>query len=255
LISQLLGYHLGMTNGMTVEIWADLVCPWCGLGEHRFEAALEQFVHRGDVDVVHRSFQLDPSLPIGATQPVREHLARKFGSGEAAMARLASSQRNIEAMARDEGLSPYHVADNVTGSTALAHELLAYATAEGRGADAWRNLSRAYFGEQQSIFDTDALVDLAAKMGLDPGAVRTALETRQYRGQVAADQREAQQLGATGVPFFVFDRRYGVMGAQPADVLLDVLQRAWHDTHPHPSVLADESVICGPEVCAAPASR
>jgi predicted DsbA family dithiol-disulfide isomerase len=244
-----------MTTVMTVEIWADLICPWCGLGEHRFAAALGGFVHSADVEVVHRSFQLDPSLPIGVVQPVADHLARKFGSSEAARARLAASQKHIEAMARDEGLAPYHVADNVTGSTALAHELLAYASAQGRGAEAWSDVSRAYFGEQQSIFDTDALVDLAGRMGLDPVEVRTALETRQYQGQVAADQLEAQQLGATGVPFFVIDRRYGVMGAQPADVLLDVLQRAWHEAHPGLATLAaDASAFCGPEVCS-PATR
>jgi predicted DsbA family dithiol-disulfide isomerase len=238
-----------MTDTLTVEIWADLICPWCGLGEHRFTTALSQFMHRGDVEIVHRSFQLDPTLPVGVVEPVAEHLARKFGASADARARLAASQRNIESMARSEGLAPYHVADNVTGSTALAHELLAYATAQGRGAEAWHDLSRAYFGEQQSIFDTDALVDLAGRIGLDPVGVREALETRAYRGQVAADQEEARQLGATGVPFFVFDRRYGVMGAQPADVLLDVLQRAWHDAHPLTLVGAADGVVCGPEVC------
>jgi predicted DsbA family dithiol-disulfide isomerase len=244
-----------MTDTLMIELWADLICPWCGLGEHRLAAALRQFVHRADVRVVHRSFQLDPGLPIGVVQPVADHLAQRYGSSEAARARLAASQRNIEAMAGDEGLAPYHVADNVTGSTALAHGLLAYASAHGHGADAWNDVSRAYFGEQQSIFDTDALVDLAGRMGLDTAEVRTALETRQYRGQVAADQLEAQQLGATGVPFFVIDRRFGVVGAQPAEVLLEVLQRAWHETHPGLATLAaDASAFCGPEVCS-PATR
>jgi predicted DsbA family dithiol-disulfide isomerase len=244
-----------MTTALTVEIWADFICPWCGLGDHRFAAALHDYVHRDDVEVVHRSFQLDPTLPVGVVEPAADHLARKFGASEAARARLAASQKNIEAMARDEGLAPYHLADNVSGSTALAHELLAYASAQGRGRDAWNGLSRAYFGMQQSIFDTDALVDLAGRMGLDPVEVRTALETRRYRGQVAADQLEAQQLGATGVPFFVINRRYGVMGAQPAEILLDVLQRAWHEAHPGLAPLAaDAAGFCGPEVCS-PAAR
>jgi predicted DsbA family dithiol-disulfide isomerase len=235
---------------MKVEIWADIVCPWCGLGEHRFQAALRQFVHRDEVEVVHRSFQLDPTLPIGLTEPVREHLARKFGGGEAGLRRIAASQQQIETMAREEGLEPYHVADNVTDSTALAHELLAHATDQGRHAEAWQTVSRAYFGERQSIFDTDALVDLATKMGLDPVATRTALETRQYRGEVEQDANEARALGATGVPFFVIDRRYGVMGAQPADVLLDALQQAWHERHPSLQVPAtDAEALCGPDIC------
>ena len=244
-----------MTTTMTVEIWADLVCPWCGLGEHRFEQALARFAHRDDVAVVHRSFQLDPTLPIGQTMPVRDHLARKFGASDDAMRRLEASQRNIEAMAAAEGLAPYHVADNVTGSTALAHELLAYATDQGRQSETWHDLSRAYFGEQQSIFDTDALVNLAERFGLDPVAVRTALETRQYKGRVEHDGLEARQLGGTGVPFFVLDRRYGVMGAQGADVLLEVLQRAWHDANPPLETIvgADGELVCGPDGCVVPA--
>lgn len=236
---------------MRVEIWADIICPWCGLGEHRFEQALSLFVHRDDVAVVHRSFQLDPTLPVGQTVPVGEHLARKFGGGDAGLARIAASQQQIETMARDEGLQPYHVADNVMGSTALAHELLAFASDRGRQADAWKAVSHAYFGEQQSIFDTDALVDLAGKMGLDPVEVRTALETRQYRGEVEEDGLEARRLGATGVPFFVIDRRYGVMGAQPAAVLLDALQQAWHESRPalRDLVGADGEAMCGPETC------
>jgi predicted DsbA family dithiol-disulfide isomerase len=159
-------------------------------------------------------------------------------------------------MAAAEGLAPYHVADNVTGSTALAHELLAYATDQGRQAETWHDLSRAYFGEQQSIFDTEALVALAERFGLDPGAVRTALETRQYQGAVERDGVEARELGGTGVPFFVIDRRYGVMGAQGADVLLDVLQQAWHAGHPAlESILgSDGALVCGPDGCV-PAAR
>jgi predicted DsbA family dithiol-disulfide isomerase len=235
---------------MRVEIWADIICPWCGLGEHRFARAMRQFVHRDQVEVIHRSFQLDPTLRVGETVPVREFLAARYGGGDEGLRRIEASQRQIEATAREEGLEPYHVADNVTGNTALAHELLAYATTQGRHAEAWHEVSRAYFGEQQPIFDTDALVDLATKMGLDPVAVRTALETRQYRGEVEQDQIEARELGATGVPFFVIDRRYGVMGAQPSDVLLDVLQQSWHEANRALGRVGDEGdFACGPEAC------
>ncbi len=237
---------------MTVEIWADIICPWCGLGEHRFETALREFAHRDAVEVVHRSFQLDPTMTPGATETVREHLGRKFGLGAAGGTdRIADMTRNIESMAAAEGLQPYHVLDNVTGNTSLAHELLAYATTQGRNADAWHRISRAYFGEQQSIFDTESLVALATQMGLDPGPVREALETRQYKGQVERDGAEARELGATGVPFFVIDRRYGVMGAQGADVLLGALQQAWHEAHPPLRGIpgADADLVCGPESC------
>ena len=162
--------------------------------------------------------------------------------------------RNIESMAEQEGLRPYHVLENRTGNTSLAHELLAFATAQGRHAEAWREVSRAYFGEQKSIFDTDSLVELAGNMGLDTARVREALETRQYRGQVEQDAEEARELGATGVPFFVIDRRYGVMGAQGADVLLGALQQAWHEAHPALTGIAgttgrNADMSCGPEGC------
>jgi predicted DsbA family dithiol-disulfide isomerase len=238
---------------MTVEIWADIICPWCGLGEHRFEAAMQQFAHRDDVEVVHRSFQLDPTLPIGVSTSVREHLGRRFGlgSGPDGSNRIETMTRRVEVLAAREGLQPYNVLDNATGNTALAHEMLAYASTQGRNADAWHRVSRAYFGEQKSIFDIDSLVQLASDMGLDPVHVREALETRQYRGEVERDGLEAKELGATGVPFFVIDRRYGVMGAQESDVLLGALRQAWHESHPRLQRIdgADTHVTCGPDGC------
>lgn len=252
------GSILPSNPGMKVEIWADIICPWCGLGEHRFETAMQQFAHRDDVEVVHRSFQLDPTLPVGAATTVRQSLGRKLGlgDGEAGTARIEALTRKIETMAESEGLQPYHVLENSTGSTSLAHELLAYATAQGRHAEAWHRVSRAHFGERRSIFGIDSLVDLAGDMGLDPVAVREALETRQYRGQVERDGEEARQLGATGVPFFVIDRRYGVMGAQGADVLLGALKQAWHETHPplQGIVGVGTDAICGPDGCSAAGS-
>jgi predicted DsbA family dithiol-disulfide isomerase len=140
----------------------------------------------------------------------------------------AMTQR-VEGLADAEGLRPYHVLDNRVGSTALAHELLAYAADQGKQAEAWHRLFTAYFGEARPIFSVDDLVSLAGEIGLDPQAARQALLSRRYTGRVADEGREAAQLGATGVPFFVIDRRYGVAGAQPVDTLLAALQRAWDE--------------------------
>jgi predicted DsbA family dithiol-disulfide isomerase len=210
---------------MQVEVWADVICPWCGLGDHRLEAALERFPHRDEVQVIHHSFQLDPSAPPGSSAPVRDMLQTKgLDDGQ-----IDAMTRRVEGLADSEGLRPYRVLDNRVGSTALAHELLAYAADQGHQAEAWNRLFRAYFGEARPIFSVEDLVSLAGEIGLDPEDTREALLSRRYADRVADEGREAAELGATGVPFFVIDRRYGVAGAQPVDTLLAALQRAWDE--------------------------
>ena len=210
---------------MQVEVWADVICPWCGLGTHRLQAALRRFQHRDEVQVTHRSFQLDPGAPPGSSEPVRDMLRKKgLDDGQ-----IDAMTQRVEALADSEGLRPYIVRDNRAGSTALAHELLAYATDQGKHAEAWDRLYTAYFGEARPIFSAGDLVTLAGEIGLDPDGTREALTSHRYAARVAGEGREAAQLGATGVPFFVIDRRYGVAGAQPVDTLLAALQRAWDE--------------------------
>jgi predicted DsbA family dithiol-disulfide isomerase len=214
---------------MQVEVWADVICPWCGLGTHRLDAALERFPHRDEVQVIHHSFQLDPGAAQGSSEPVREMLRKKgLEDGQ-----IDAMTQRVEGLADAEGLRPYHVLDNRVGSTALAHELLAYAADQGKQAEAWQRLFTAYFGEARPIFSVDDLVSLAGEIGLDRESAREALLSRRYADRVADEGREAAELGATGVPFFVIDRRYGVAGAQPAETLLAALQRAW-DERPVP---------------------
>ena len=210
---------------MQVEVWADVICPWCGLGTHRLEAALGRFPHRDEVQVTHRSFQLDPEAPAGSSEPVRTMLRKKgLDDGQ-----IDAMTRRVEGLADSEGLRPYHVLDNQVGSTGLAHELLAYAADQGKHAEAWHRLFTAYFGEARPIFSVEDLVSLAGEIGLDPEDAREALLSHRCAGRVADERREAARLGATGVPFFVIDRRYAVSGAQPADTLLAALQRAWDE--------------------------
>jgi predicted DsbA family dithiol-disulfide isomerase len=208
---------------MRVEAWTDIICPWCGLGLHRLTQAIAQLEDAAEVEVVHRSFQLDERAPVGSTESVRAMLRRKMGASDAQIEKMTGS---IEQMAAAEGLRPYRVLDNVVGNTSLAHELAAWATAQGQGDAAWKRLFVAYFGEGRSIFDVDALVSLAATIGLDVEGAREALTTRRYADQVLADGREAQSLGATGVPFLVIDRRRGLVGAQPVDTVLAALRGA-----------------------------
>jgi predicted DsbA family dithiol-disulfide isomerase len=208
-----------------IEVWSDVVCPWCYIGKRRLEAALARFEHRDRVEVVWRSFQLDPTIPEGETHPTLPALAAKYGRP---VADMRAMMRQVEGTAAAEGLE-YHLADGVSGNTRLAHELVHLAAGHGLADAMEERLMRAYFTEGRPVFDVDALVPLAVEVGLDEGDVRAALADSRYRGAVEQDVRTAHALGATGVPFFVVDRRYGAAGAQPADQLLQLLQRAWAD--------------------------
>jgi predicted DsbA family dithiol-disulfide isomerase len=213
---------------MKIELWADIICPWCGLGDHRLTLALRQFEHANDVQVRHRSFQLDANFPERETITARELLVMKYGL---APEQASAAQKRVEDLAAADGLAPYIVADNHVGNTGLAHELLAYASSLGMQAEAWSTMLRAYFGEAHDIFRLPGLLDLAERMGLGREATRHHLERRTFRDAVANDMREAQALGVRGVPFFVIDERYGISGAQPVETIVAALQRAWSETY------------------------
>ena len=210
---------------MKIEIWADLICPWCGLGLHRLDRALAAFAHRDQVEIVHHSFQLDPDAS-ETPQPVSELLKKKYDLTDA---EFHASTAKLEALAAADDLTPYHVGDNVVGNTSLAHELAALAADRRLSEPTWKRLYRAYFGEQRPIFDVESLVELGGEIGLDPVEVREALTDRRYRERVLADGAEAQALGSTGVPFVVIDRRISVAGAQSIDVFREALERAWRE--------------------------
>jgi predicted DsbA family dithiol-disulfide isomerase len=211
-----------------IEVWSDVVCPWCYIGKRRLETALARFPHRDQVEVVWRSFQLDPTIPEGTTHPTRPELARKYGRSEDEMRAM---QARVEQIAAEEGLS-YALAEGVSGNTHLAHELLHLAEERGLGGEMKERLLHAHFEQGRSVFDVDALAVLAGEVGLDEAEVRAALADRRYRAAVDEDIATARLLGATGVPFFVVDRKYGAAGAQPAELLLQVIERAWADAHP-----------------------
>jgi predicted DsbA family dithiol-disulfide isomerase len=229
---------------MRVEVWSDVVCPWCYIGKRRLEAALAQFPHRDQVEVVWRSFQLDPSVPEGTTHPTLPALAAKYGTSEDAM---RANMARVEEVAADEGLE-YHLADGVSGNTLLAHQALHLAAERGKGGELKERLLHAHFEEGRSVFDVDSLAGLAAEVGLDEAELREALADRRYLAAVHSDAATAQALGATGVPFFVVDRKYGAAGAQPAELLLNILERAWADAHPLVTVPAADG--CDDDSCA-----
>ena len=211
---------------MRIDIWSDLVCPWCSLGKRRFEKALSLHSPDASVEVVHRSFQLDPSLPKGQSLRARDMLMRKYRMTEA---EVAASQDRLETLAAAEGLE-YHLSESRTGNTMDAHRLVHLGRDRGIQDAVIERLFRGHFTENRSLFDEDSLAALGEEAGLPD--VREFLRSGRHEKEVIADHREAHQLGARGVPFFVIDGRYGVSGAQSVEVFSDALARTRQTLQP-----------------------
>ncbi|HEX6027095.1 MAG TPA: DsbA family oxidoreductase [Solirubrobacter sp.] len=208
---------------LTVEIWSDIVCPWCYLGKRRFEAALEAFEHRDDVTVMWRSFELDPDAPVNPEGTATERLAAKYGMS---VERAQTLHAEMTARAAAEGLE-YRFDIARGGNTFDAHRMIHLAATYGHQAEAQERLMRAYFTEGEAISDRETLVRLISELGVDETEAREALEQGRFADDVREDEVLASRLGIQGVPFFVLDRRYGVSGAQPPETLLQALQHAW----------------------------
>ncbi len=233
---------------LTVDIWTDVNCPFCYLGKKRFETALAEFPGRGDVRVVHRSFELDPTLSPHDSGPVVEMLARKYGMS---MEQAAAGERGIGAQAATLGL-PYQTSGRDYGSSFDMHRLLHLALAQGRQEALLDALYAANFADAEPLFgDAERLVAVAVGAGLDEQAVRRTLaDPDAYAADVRRDEAQATELGITGVPFFVVDGRYAVSGAQPPEVFAEALRRAAAD---RPAVVTlAEGDACGPDGCALP---
>jgi predicted DsbA family dithiol-disulfide isomerase len=210
---------------MQVEIWSDVVCPWCYLGKRRFERALASFEHGDQVQVVYRSFELDPAAPHGVTTPTVDRLAEKYGMSPS---QADHAQRQMEERAAADGLT-FRMTSLLSGNTRDAHRLLQLAKEAGLQGQLVERLHRAYFTDQESIFDHATLTRLAVETGLDRDDVAAVLASDRYTDHVETDEQMAQALGATGVPLFVIDRKYGISGAQPPATIARVLERAWDE--------------------------
>ncbi|GII94861.1 DsbA family oxidoreductase [Sinosporangium siamense] len=209
---------------MKLEIWSDVVCPWCYIGKRRVEQALEQFDHADEVEVEWRSFQLDPTYPVGISEPVHEALGRKYG-GEAAIQPMLD---RVTAIGAEEGLKiDYTRARNV--NTFDTHRLIHLAKSLGAEAPTWERLLKAYFIDGEDLSNHSTLIRLLAEAGVPEPETTRVLNTDAYRADVEADIEAARNLGATGVPFFVVDRTYGISGAQPVEVFLEAFRRAYED--------------------------
>ena len=210
-------------GGMQIEIWLDVVCPWCWIGKRRFERALERFEHRDSVTVALRSFELDPDAPRTSDGSVAEYLAGKYGVD---LDRARSMNANVTNIAAEEGLV-YRLDVAKRGNTFDAHRLIHLAREHDLQNAMAERVMRAYFSEAEQIGDPGALLRLATEVGLPEGVAREVLAGDAYAAAVRDDERTAARLGVQGVPCVVFDRRTGFSGAQPADLVLGALEDAW----------------------------
>lgn len=211
---------------MKIEIWSDIACPWCYIGKRRFEQALDQFPHRDALDIVWRSFELDPTAPARQTIPTVELLATKYRmSAEKAQTMMD----NMTATGAIDGLE-FRFDRSISGNTFDAHRLIHFAATVGQRAGMIERLFAAYFTEGEAMGDHDTLVRLARDIGLDANAVRDMLSSTAHAIDVRSDEARAQQFGVTGVPFFAINERYGISGAQPAAAIVEALTKAWKES-------------------------
>jgi predicted DsbA family dithiol-disulfide isomerase len=232
---------------MRIDIWSDIACPWCAVGGANLEAALADFPH--PVEVVWRSFELDPSAPPVKEGEYTELLARKYGTtregGQAMVDRMVSTARNAGVHMDFSHIRP--------GNTFDAHRVIHLAKERGLQHEVKKRFLTGYLAEGAAIGEHEEITTLAVEAGLDEAEVREVLTTDRYAHAVRADEAQAMEMGCTGVPFFVFAGRVAVPGAQPPATLRRALEKAWELTAPI-VVIDDGGEACGPDGCEMPAA-
>jgi predicted DsbA family dithiol-disulfide isomerase len=209
-----------------VEIWADLACPWCHVGKRRFEAALEGFEHRDQVEVTWRSFELDPGAPPEREGDRTERLAQKYG---VTRERADAMHEHMTSVAAEDGIE-FRFGSVRDGSTFDAHRLIHLAAAHGLGGEMGERLFSAHFAEGALLSDPETLERLATEVGVPAEEVRDMLAGDRFAAEVRDDEATAASLGITAVPFFVVDRAVGASGAHPPEALRKLLERAWEES-------------------------
>ena len=225
---------------MRIDIWTDIVCPFCYLGRAQLETALAGFEHREEVELTWHSFELDRNAEAVSRVGVIDLVASKYSAGRE---QVVAQHESLAATGRVLGLEFDWEAAR-PGNTFDAHRLVHLAAEQGLDGMAHERLMRAYFAEGRAIGDRETIADVAAEIGLVRDDVVAMLESDDYGNHVRSDEATATMLGVTGVPFFVFDRKYGVSGAQPVEVLAQALETAWSTRHERPEP-ATASAGCG----------
>lgn len=209
---------------MRIEVWSDVVCPWCYIGKRRLEAALAKFPNRDQVQIVYRAYELDPEAPRGSSQTMVQRLAAKYGGGEA---NARAMMERVTSVAAQDGLE-YHLENTKPENTFDAHRLLAYAATQGKQLQLAEALFKSYFTDGKRLSDHAVLADIAASAGIDRSeALKVLSDPEAFGKQVRDDESRAMSIGIRGVPCAVVDGKYGISGAQPVEAFTEVLEHCW----------------------------
>lgn len=215
---------------MKIEVWSDFVCPFCYIGKRRLEMALEKFSHIDEVTVEYKSYELDPNAEKNPGKNIHELLAGKYGMS---VEKAKNSNEELGKQAADIGLT-YNFDTMQHTNTFDAHRVAKYADENGKGKEITERLLNAYFTESRLISDHATLIELAGEVGLDKDEVTKLLKVDDYAIHVRADEEQARQIGVQGVPFFVFNEKYAVSGAQPPEAFSEVLEKVWEEENEKP---------------------
>ena len=208
---------------MIIDVWSDVVCPWCFIGKRRLEKALSGFEHKDEIVIRHRAFQLQPDAK--EVVPTGKHLAEKY---RVSTDQVKEMQANVCAVADGEGLC-YNLDDTLSGNTFDAHRVLLYAATINKQDELLEAMYSSYFEKSLPLFSQQDIAAVAESVGISAVDVMNVLASDQFTNEVLADRDMATQLGATGVPFFVVDMKYGISGAQPLEAFVETINAAWNE--------------------------
>lgn len=233
---------------MKIEIWSDYMCPFCYIGKRRFEEALELFPHKEQVEVIYRSYELNPNELRDTDQTTYDSLAKKYGMS---VQEAKSMTENVVAQARTVGLN-YNF-DSIKPTNSFdAHRLTHFAAEQGKAKEMTEVLFSAYFEKGEHIGSREVLIRLAGEVGMEAKQVEKILNESSYAEEVRRDEKEGADLGIQGVPFFVIDRKYGISGAQPLQVFTDALTQAWSESQPLKVIGGSSDTLCTDDSCGIP---
>lgn len=208
---------------MIIDVWSDVVCPWCFIGKRRLEKALSNFEHKDEIVIRHRAFQLQPDAQ--GVVPTGKHLAEKY---RVSQDQVKEMQANVCAVADGEGLC-YNLDETLSGNTFDAHRVLLYAATVNKQDELLEAMYSGYFENSLPLFSHQDICAVAETVGMNAVEVMNVLESDLFSKEVIADRDLASQLGATGVPFFVVDMKYGISGAQPLEAFAETIKAAWNE--------------------------
>ena len=229
---------------MKVEIWSDVMCPFCYIGKRRFENALQEIPFKDEIEIEWKSFQINPDVKSQPGRSMDQYLAEHKGFS---IEKAKEMNNHLTEMAAQEGLT-YDLEKAVVANSFDAHRLAHLAKKQGKGDAAEESLFKAYFTEGRNISDIDTLVQLGTEIGLDSTAVKQALENEDYTKEVYKDIAEADAIGVRGVPFFVIDRKYAISGAQAKEVFAQTLERSYSEwKKENTNFTTIEGEVCSPD--------